>query len=370
MSNQSLHITLQTAIGPMLWGTNYWIATELLPPQRPLLAASARALPAGALLLLLAARTVPPPGWRLRIATLATLNVGLFFVLLFIAAERLPGGVAAAAGAVGPLVVLVLGWPVLGLRPSRLALGTGALGVVGVAALVLGPAASLDVVGVAAALGCAASMATATVLGRRWGRPPLPLVSLTAWQLAFGGLLVAPFVLAFEGVPSVPTTRNLAGFALMGVFGTAVAYGLWIRGVTALPASSMQFLALLSPARGHGDRMGRPRAVPLGGPAGRRGARDRRGGRRSAAGSGASRAPEGRGRPAHRADPGVRSWLTRGDSRRHARLVALTRSISSHVTQKGETAHTRHVERGDLGRISAKRGHAYMTPLDNSQMLH
>ena len=34
----------------------------------------------------------------------------------------------------------------------------------------------------------------------------------------------------------------------MGVFGTAVAYGLWIRGVTALPASSMQFLALLSPA--------------------------------------------------------------------------------------------------------------------------
>jgi probable blue pigment (indigoidine) exporter len=34
----------------------------------------------------------------------------------------------------------------------------------------------------------------------------------------------------------------------MGLFGTAVAYGLWIRGVTALPASSMQFLALLSPA--------------------------------------------------------------------------------------------------------------------------
>jgi probable blue pigment (indigoidine) exporter len=55
-------------------------------------------------------------------------------------------------------------------------------------------------------------------------------------------------VLVFEGVPPVPTARNLAGFALMGLFGTAVAYGLWIRGVTALPASAMQFLALLSPA--------------------------------------------------------------------------------------------------------------------------
>jgi probable blue pigment (indigoidine) exporter len=232
----------------MLWGTNYWIATELLPVNRPLLAASARALPAGALLLLLAARELPPPGWRLRIATLSVLNVGLFFVLLFIAAERLPGGVAAAAGAVGPIVVLLLGWPVLGLRPTWIGLATGALGVVGVAALVLGPAASLDAIGVAAAIGCAGSMATATVLGRRWGRPPLSIVSLTAWQLTIGGILVAPFVVVFEGLPASPTARNLAGFAIMGLFGTALAYGIWIRGVTALPASSMQFLALLSPA--------------------------------------------------------------------------------------------------------------------------
>ena len=129
-----------------------------------------------------------------------------------------------------------------------IALATGALGVVGVAALVLGPAASLDAIGVAAAIGCAGSMATATVLARRWGRPPLSIVSLTAWQLTIGGVLVSPFVLVFEGVPPTPTVRNLAGFAVMGLFGTALAYGLWIRGVTALPASSMQFLALLSPA--------------------------------------------------------------------------------------------------------------------------
>jgi probable blue pigment (indigoidine) exporter len=120
--------------------------------------------------------------------------------------------------------------------------------VVGVGALVLGPAASLDAIGVAAALGCAGSMATATVLGRRWGRPPLSLVGLTAWQLTIGGILVAPFMLLFEGVPAVPTVANLTGFGLMGLFGTAVAYGLWIRGVSELPASAMQFLALLSPA--------------------------------------------------------------------------------------------------------------------------
>ena len=239
-------MTLQTALAPMLWGTNYWIVTELLPPGRPLLAAAGRALPAGLLLVALT-RGLPPAGWRLRIAALGLLNIGLFFVLLFISAERLPGGVAAAAGAVAPIIVLLLGWPILGLKPARAALGAGVLGLLGVAALVLGPTASLDGIGVAAAVGAAASMAVATVLGRRWGRPPLPLLALTAWQLVIGGLVVAPLAALVEGVPPVPTGGNLLGFALMGLAGTALAQALWFRGVTALPASAITFLALLSP---------------------------------------------------------------------------------------------------------------------------
>lgn len=247
MSNQNtIGLTAQTAIGPMLWGTNYWIATQLLSPDRPLLAAAGRALPAG-ILLALASRRLPPAGWRLRISALAVLNVGLFFALLFVGAERLPGGVAAAAGAVGPIIVLLLGWPLLGLPPTWAGLGAGALGVFGVAALVLAPGASLDALGVASAVGAAASMAAATVLGRRWGPPPLSLVGLTAWQLTIGGLLLTPFTLFIEGVPPAPTDRNLVGFALTGLFGTAVAHALWFRGVTAIPASAITFLALLSP---------------------------------------------------------------------------------------------------------------------------
>lgn len=247
MSNQiRIVATLQTALAPLLWGTNYWIVTELLPPGRPLLAAAGRALPAGLLLVALT-RRLPPAGWRLRVAVLASLNIGLFFVLLFISAERLPGGVAAAMGAVGPILVLLLGWPVLGLSPTWSGLAAGVVGVAGVSALVLGPAASLDAVGVAAATGAAASMAIATVLGRRWGRPPLPLLALTAWQLVLGGLLIVPFAIIFEGAPPLPTGRNLAGFAVMGLLGTALAHALWFRGVTVLPASAITFLALLSP---------------------------------------------------------------------------------------------------------------------------
>ena len=42
--------------------------------------------------------------------------------LLFVAAYRLPGGVAAVVGAVGPLVVMGLTWTLDHLRPPALAL--------------------------------------------------------------------------------------------------------------------------------------------------------------------------------------------------------------------------------------------------------
>ena len=43
-------LLLQTAIAPVAWGTTYIALSELLPPDRPLLAALGRALPAGLLL--------------------------------------------------------------------------------------------------------------------------------------------------------------------------------------------------------------------------------------------------------------------------------------------------------------------------------
>jgi probable blue pigment (indigoidine) exporter len=237
---------LQTAVAPLVWGTSYWVATELLPADRPLFAAAGRALPAGLALALLT-RRIPPAGWRLRVATLGVLNIGLFFVLLFTAAERLPGGVAATSAAIGPIVVLLVGWPVLGLRPTVVGLASGAVGVVGVGALVLDPSTSVDPIGFGAAAAATASMAIGIVLARRWGRPPMPLLAFTSWQLLVGGALVAPLALATEGVPPVPTPRNLLGFAIIGLVGTALAYAVWFRGMTSLPASSVSFLSLLSP---------------------------------------------------------------------------------------------------------------------------
>ncbi len=237
--------SLRTALTPMVWGTTYIVATEFLPAGRPMLAAVVRALPVG-LAFVLVGRTLPTGHWWWRSAVLGTLNIGAFFALLFVAAFRLPGGVAATAGALQPIVAAAIASVVLGEPFTRRVVVAGMLGVAGVAMLVLGPEAALDQVGVAAALAGTVSMAVGVVLTKKWGRP-VDLVTFTGWQLTAGGLVLLPVLLIFEGLPAEITTRNAAGFAWLAIVGTGLAYSNWFRGIQLLPVSVVSFLTLLSP---------------------------------------------------------------------------------------------------------------------------
>lgn len=234
-----------TALAPLLWGTTYLTTTELLPPDRPLLASAVRALPAGLVLIALT-RTLPHGAWWWKSAVLGFLNIGGFFALLFVSAYRLPGGVSATLGAVHPLIVAVLAVAVLR-EPHRPRTWIAAgLGFVGVGILVLSPGAALDGIGVAAGLLGGTSSALGVILTKRWGRPG-GLVSFTGWQLVWGGLVLVPPMLVLEGLPDGVTTANLLGFAWLVGPGAIVAYLLWFRGVLALPAAQVSVLAFLAP---------------------------------------------------------------------------------------------------------------------------
>ena len=172
-------LLLATAVGPVTWGTTYVVTTELLPPDRPLFTAAVRTLPAGLLLVALG-RRLPSGVWWWRAAALAALNIAAFQALLFVSAYRLPGGVAATFGAAGPLVVAGLAAWLLAERPSRWQLASGVAGLVGVALVVLGPAAGLDLVGVGAGVLGVLAMALGTVLVRRWERP-VGVLAFTVW---------------------------------------------------------------------------------------------------------------------------------------------------------------------------------------------
>lgn len=236
---------LLTALAPMAWGTTYIVATELLPPNHPLLVASLRSLPIG-LLLLAWLRQLPKGVWWWRILLLGSLNIGIFQALLFVAAYRLPGGVAATAGAIQPLLVVLFSWIILNQKPSKLSIVAAIAGLVGVGLLVLSPSARLDSLGIVAAIAGAATMGLGTVLVKRWKRP-VSLLVFTAWQLAIGGIVLLPIALVIEGPITHLSTTNLLGFVYLGLVGTGLAYTLWFRGIDKLKASAVSYLGLMSP---------------------------------------------------------------------------------------------------------------------------
>ncbi|MBR8743277.1 EamA family transporter [Nocardiopsis sp. MG754419] len=239
--------SLLTALAPMVWGSTYLVTTELLPPDRPFLAALARALPAGLILLLLT-RALPTGAWWWRALLLGTLNIGAFLYLLHVTAYLLPGGVAALVIAVQPVIVLLLGALLLREAARPVHLFACLLGAAGVALLVLGPEVALDPRGVAAGLLAALSMGTGIVLTKRWGRPEgVSLLGVTGWQLTAGGLVLVAPTLLVEGPPPALTAAHLGGFAYLGLVGSLLAYVVWFRGLERLPALAVSFLSFASP---------------------------------------------------------------------------------------------------------------------------
>ncbi|MDF1749010.1 MAG: EamA family transporter [Alphaproteobacteria bacterium] len=233
------------ASAPVIWGSTYIVTTQMLPDGYPLTDSVLRALPAG-LLLMMVTRRIPPRKWLIRIGILGGLNFTIFWACLFVAAYRLPGGVAATLGAVQPLLVLFLSRMVLGAPLCLLGVAAAVFGIGGVALLLLGPQAQLDVIGISAALVGAVSMAIGVVLTRRW-HPPVSALAFTAWQLTAGGVLLLPLALIFE--PPLPslTLMNGLGFAWLGLFGAAISYFFWFRGIERLGPAAVTNFGFLSP---------------------------------------------------------------------------------------------------------------------------
>lgn len=233
------------ASAPAIWGSTYIVTSQMLPPGYPLTDAVLRALPAG-LLLMAITRRMPPKHWWGRLLVLGALNFSIFWAALFVSAYRLPGGVAATLGAIQPLIVLLLARSVLGTPLTGRGIGAALAGILGVALLVLGPNAQLDPFGIVAAFVGALSMACGVVLTRKW-QPPVPALTFTAWQLTAGGLLLVPLSLALE--PALPplTLTHVAGFIWLGLFGAAVTYFFWFRGIERLGPAAVTSFGFLSP---------------------------------------------------------------------------------------------------------------------------
>ena len=235
-----------SALTPLIFGTTYLLTTNFLPPERPMLAALMRSLPTGIVLVI--GSPLPNRQWFGRFALLSVLWASAVFPLLFFAAYHLPGGVAAVINSLGPICVVVLAVPFLGTAIRSRELVAGAIGVLGVALLVLRSNAKLDLLGILAMVGVVVMMALGTVLMKRWGNPPgMGPIRVTGWTFLFAGITLLPFTLAFEGLPHSVTPVQVGGLIYLVVISGIFAYALWFWGIGQLGAASVTFLGLLNP---------------------------------------------------------------------------------------------------------------------------
>ena len=248
METSSWRAAALTAFAPAAWGTTYLVTERLLPADRPLLSATLRALPTG-LVLLAMTRRLPRGDWWWRAALLGICNIGLFFPLLFLAAYRLPGGLASTLQATSPLAVMALAALLIGERAGLGRIAAAGVGVVGVALLVLRSPGHIDGLGLAGAFGSVVVSALGFVLIKRW-TPPVDLLTLVSWQLVVGGLALLPVTLLVEGGPPHLDVPALSGYLWLMVAGTGLAYWCWFTGLRAMPAGAVSLIGLINPVVG------------------------------------------------------------------------------------------------------------------------
>jgi drug/metabolite transporter (DMT)-like permease len=239
---------LVTAIAPIAWGSSYVVTRQLLPADSPLWGGLLRALPAGIILLLIS-RRLPTGSWWWRSVLLGALNVGGFFVLIYIAGQRLPSSLAATLMSTSALVMMLFAWAMLRQRPRMIAVLGALVGLAGVAIMLGLGGGPVDVWGVAVSLGAMVASSFGYILTAKWGAD-VPALTMSAWQLVGGSLLLIPVALLVEGAPPALTPSSALGFAYLTVVATAVAYVAWFTGLRRLPAGVVGVVGLLNPVTG------------------------------------------------------------------------------------------------------------------------
>ena len=248
--DQSISNLLWTALAPIIWGTSYLVASELLPQDRPFTAALIRVLPAGVILIMWSYLFLPRVRLNVKqwgqLLVLSALNIGFFQALLFIAAYRLPGGIAAVVGAIQPLLMMLIIWLVNQQRPQARVVVMALVAVIGMGLLFIKPNDGWDNIGLMAAFSGTICLGLGTFLARRWNNG-MPVLSFTGWQLGLGGLMLLPMALLLEEALPELSINHYLGYSYLSIFGAIFAYSIWFRGVTKLSSVSVSCLGLLSP---------------------------------------------------------------------------------------------------------------------------
>jgi probable blue pigment (indigoidine) exporter len=151
--------------------------------------------------------------------------------------------------AASPVAMMAFAWLVLAQPPRARQLGAAFLGIAGVVLTLFTGVVAADPRGVLASGTAMVLSSFGYVLAKRWSAG-VDVLSLTAWQLVAGGLVLAPVAVVVEGAPPALDGPALGGFAYVAVVATALAFAAWFTGLRHLDPGTVGLVGLLNPVTG------------------------------------------------------------------------------------------------------------------------
>lgn len=241
---------LPVLLAATLWGTTG--TSQALAPAaaQPQVVGALRLVVAGSALVLwavLTGRLRGLGGWPWRGTAVAAVSMAAYQPLFFAGVDRagVATGTVVTLG-VAPIVAGLLSWLVTGARPNRRWAAATTLAIIGAAMLVLqGGESVLDPGGIGLSAGAGAAYATYVVTSKQLvAARPRQVVLPVVFGLA--GLLLAPLLLSGE-LGWLRTARGALVALHLGLLATALAYVLFLRGLSQISAERAVTLSLAEP---------------------------------------------------------------------------------------------------------------------------
>jgi drug/metabolite transporter (DMT)-like permease len=232
-----------------IWGSSFLFIKVGVRELSPSVVVLGRlAIGVGVLLPLAAVRggLAPLRGRLAAVALLGLFNNALPFWLLGFAEERIDSGLTAVIQAAAPIFTVLLARRIdptqRGSRSQLIGVGIGFVGV----ALLVGVQRGGGLVGAFAVIGVALCYAVSVLFAGRVTRD-IPPLQLSIGQLGAAAVLIAPFGLA-QLPAALPGWKPLAAIAMLGAFGSGLAYLLYFALIQGAGASKAILVTYLVPA--------------------------------------------------------------------------------------------------------------------------
>lgn len=236
-------------LAAVLWGTVGTTQTFLTDGINPLTVAMMRSAVGGGTLLFIAIlmRKIKFRHWAWKYTFFAALSMALFQPLFF-SSVRLTGVAIGTVVTIGssPVFAGLIDWLYFKNKPTRTWGVATLLAIVGCLLLFVNKGeATVNPVGIAMALGAGTAFAIYTHVSKALmeKEEALPAVAMT---FSISALLLCPISLVY-GIEWVGQSANWLPLAFMGVFGTSIAYLLFLTGLQKISSSSAVTLSLGEP---------------------------------------------------------------------------------------------------------------------------